>query len=211
MRNFVKNYVRHCLVCAVKKTRTGPLQGFVTPAEKVMEPFHTLHADCLGPLPTTVEGFKHVLVVVDAFTKYCVLLPMKSVTTAEAKEKLETIIGLFGTPKRLITDAATAFKNTTFPKYLETWNIEYHFVTPDVHRGNGQVERYMRTIRNLMRIETRVKSEWSSGLWKLQLALNSTVQNTTKMTPLQLLMGIKSSTPFDKCHIKGLVARFGTD
>jgi hypothetical protein len=25
MRNFVKNYVKHCLPCAVKKTRTGPL------------------------------------------------------------------------------------------------------------------------------------------------------------------------------------------
>lgn len=71
MRNFVKNYCKHCLVCAIKKTRTGPLQGYIQALPKPNEPLHTIHADCLGSLAVTTEGFKHVLVFVDAFTKYC--------------------------------------------------------------------------------------------------------------------------------------------
>lgn len=59
MRQFFKCYVKHCLICAVQKTRTGPLQGFINNAvEKPEEPFHTLHMDSMGPLPTSTDGFK---------------------------------------------------------------------------------------------------------------------------------------------------------
>lgn len=84
------------------------------------------------------------------------------------------------------------------------WGVDYHFVTPDVHRENGQVERYMRTIMNLIRIETTVQSEWSKHLWKIQLVLNTTVQKTIGMTPLQALVGIKASTPLVQALIKHL-------
>ncbi|CAH2008164.1 unnamed protein product [Acanthoscelides obtectus] len=96
-------------------------QGFIRSVRIPKEPFHTLYMDCLGPLPASTDGYKHALVVVDAFTKYCILTPMKSVTTAEAREKLHNVLVLFGTPKRIIMDAATSFKNTTFPKYLDRW------------------------------------------------------------------------------------------
>lgn len=112
MRNFIKNYVKHCVVCVVKKTRTGPLQGYINPVEKPKEPFHTLHMDCLGPLPMSTDGYKHILVIVDAFTKYCILTPMKSVTTAEVREKIQSVLALFGTPRKIIMDSATCFKNT---------------------------------------------------------------------------------------------------
>ena len=178
-----------------KKTITGPLQGLINPVEKPKQPFETLHMDCLGPLPISNDGFKHILVIVDAFTKYCILTPMKTVTTAETKDKIQHVLSLFGTPKKIIMDSSTSFKNTSFPKYLKEWQIEYHFTTPDIHRGNGQVERYMRTIRNLLRIETKIKSEWPSGLWKIQLVLNTTIQKSIGETPLQLLLGIRSATP----------------
>ena len=71
MRNFVAKYMKYCLLCAVKKTRSGPLQGFLQPFPKPDEPLHTVHADCLGPLTTSCNGYKHVLVLVDAFTKFC--------------------------------------------------------------------------------------------------------------------------------------------
>ncbi|BES94514.1 Hypothetical Protein NTJ_07326 [Nesidiocoris tenuis] len=207
MRHFVNKYVKNCLVCAVHKTRTGPLQGYVLPVEKPDHPFHTLHADCLGPLPATSDGFKYLLVVVDSFSKYCILEPLRSVTIIETEKTFLKIIGLFGTPKLLVTDPGSNFKNTSFPRLLESLKIEHHLVTTDLHRGNGQVERYMRTVMNMLRVETQVKSEWSSGIWKVQLVLNSTIQKSTGLTPLQLLIGVNSSTPLIQAVIKDL----GTD
>ncbi|CAH1968897.1 unnamed protein product [Acanthoscelides obtectus] len=71
---------------------TAGNQGFILPVDIPKEPFHTLHMDCLGPLPASTDGYKHVLVVVDS--KYCILTPMKSVTTAEAREKLQNVLAL---------------------------------------------------------------------------------------------------------------------
>lgn len=62
---------------------------------------------------------------------------MKTVTTAEIREKFQNVLYFFVTPKRIIMDVNTSFKNETFPKYLEEWKIEHHYVTTDVHRENG--------------------------------------------------------------------------
>jgi reverse transcriptase-like protein/integrase-like protein/aspartyl protease len=207
LRHFVSNYIKHCLVCAVKKTRTGRLQGFISNVQKPSEPMHVLHADCLGPLPVTVEGYKHVLVLIDAFTKYCMLQPLKTVKTDETKLAFQLFISLFGTPQQITMDAGSNFKNLSMPEYLDSLGITYHYTTPDVHRSNGQVERYMRTIMNLIRIETSIKSEWSSGLWKIQLVLNSTVHKTTRISPLKALIGIDGATPL----IQNLLKNLSTD
>ena len=104
MRNFVKNYIGHCLICAVKKTRSGLLQGFITNVEKPPEPMFS-HTDCLGPLENSSDQYRHVLVLIDAFTKYCVLLPLKSAKADETKLAFQHFISIFGTPKQLIMDA----------------------------------------------------------------------------------------------------------
>jgi hypothetical protein len=91
LRQFVHKYVKHCLACAVKKTRTGPLQGFIRSPEKPTVPLHVVHIDCLGPLSVSSQKYKYVLVVVDAFTKYCHLIPLKSVTAYETQQALQTL------------------------------------------------------------------------------------------------------------------------
>jgi len=53
-------------------------------------------------------------------------------------------------------DAGLNFKNTSLPKCFNLWNIGYYYVTPDVHRGNRQVDRCMRTIMNMIKIVTKV-------------------------------------------------------
>ncbi len=207
LRRFVQNYVKHCLVCAVKKTRTGPLQGFVRVPEKPSTPFHIVHVDCLGPLPVSSQKFKYVLVMIDAFTKYCHLTPLKSVTAAETQQAFQTFIGSFGTPRVIVSDSGTNFHNLSLCRFLDELCIEYHFITPDVHRANGQVERYMRTLMNLIRIETRVRSEWPNVLWKIQLVLNTTVQKSTNTTPMRALMGLETTTPL----IQAVVNNLGQD
>lgn len=113
---------------------------------------NVIHADCLGPLPITENGFKHMLVMVDAFTKYCVLLPLKTVQTDETKIAFQMFVSLFGAPNQIIMDEGKNFKNLKTPEYLDALGISFHYSTPDIRRLNGQVERCMRTIMNLLRI-----------------------------------------------------------
>ena len=52
----------------------------------------------------------------------------------------------------------------------------------------------MQTIMNLIRVETKVKSEWSSTLWKIKLVLNITIEKATGTMPLRLVISIDGAT-----------------
>lgn len=55
-----------------------------------------------------------------------------------------------------------------------------------------------------MRVETKVNSEWSSHLWKIQLDLNTTVQKATGTTQLRARIGIDVARPLIQSHIKNI-------
>lgn len=195
LRKFVRKYLQHCIGCLTLKRSYVAPRGMLHPIPKVLKPFHTIHVDYLGPLPVTKDKKQYILVIVDAYSKFTLLYPLVSTSGAEFRESFKNFISLFGTPTRLIADSGPAFVDAITKQMLRTWQIELHIITPHVHRANGQVERYMRTIANMLRVETKIESEWTKRLWKIQLVLNSTMQRTTKTSPLQLLLDCDGTVP----------------
>ncbi|XP_028167300.1 uncharacterized protein LOC114357743 isoform X2 [Ostrinia furnacalis] len=105
-------------------------------------------------------------------------------------------ISLFGTPKRLVCDRSRMFDNREFLDWITGFGVEVHFITPEMHQENGQVERYCRTVLNMVRLEVNYnKNEWPKVLWKLQLVLNITKHKTTQCSALNLLVGSDNTTP----------------
>ncbi|CAF4891444.1 unnamed protein product [Pieris macdunnoughi] len=86
----------HCLTCiSNKRVPRAPLQP-ITSWTKPDVAFHTLHMDMLGPLQES-NGYKHVMVVVDAFSKYCLLyLNITRQKTTQASP-LNLLVGTEGT------------------------------------------------------------------------------------------------------------------
>ena len=76
--------------------------------------------------------------------------------------------------------------------------VTFHFLRYLVYqfeiRGNGQVERYVSTVLDLLRTEIIDKSEWTSAVVKVQKALDTSVQKTTGFSPLYLLTGQNDSS-----------------
>ncbi|GFW61070.1 transposon Tf2-6 polyprotein [Trichonephila clavipes] len=52
-------------------------------------PLSTYHVDFIGPLPSTNKSYQHIFTVVDAFTKFTWLYPVKIVSAESALEKLK--------------------------------------------------------------------------------------------------------------------------
>jgi hypothetical protein len=197
MAKFVKKYCDHCLKCITGKKHTGPKQGSLHPIDKIPDPFHTVHADCVGPFPVPPERFKYLLLI-DAFTKYLFLIPLKTLTGPETRDKLRFSVNIFQTTKRFICDQGTNFTNQCVRDLLSEMRIELHLIAKSVPRGNGQVERYVSTVLDLLRTEIEskpVKSEWTSVIPKLQFTLNNTVQKSTGFSPLYLVTGQEISSP----------------
>lgn len=195
LRAFTSKYISHCLTCiAHKRVPRAPLQP-ITSWPKPDVPFDTLHVDALGPLPLS-RGFKHVLIVIDSFTKYCLLTPIGRQDVQQLKLVIRNVIALFGTPKTVICDRGRMFESREFVSFMNQMGCQLHHITPEMHHANGQVERYVRTLLNMLRIEVNHKgSEWADELWRLQLVLNITKQKTTQYSPLNLLTGIENATP----------------
>ncbi|GFY73688.1 transposon Tf2-6 polyprotein [Trichonephila inaurata madagascariensis] len=121
--------------------KTGKKEGFLNPISKVNIPLSTYHVDFIGPLPSTNKSYQHVLTVVDAFTKFTWLYPVKTVSAENALEKLKLQQKTFGNPVRIITDRGSAFTSKLFNDYCTEENIQHLQIATGIPRGNGQVER----------------------------------------------------------------------
>lgn len=95
MKKFVQKYCKSCLQCAHNKLPSGPKEGFLHPIEKINKPFDTLHADHCGPFPMSKKKNQYVLAIIDSFTKYIYIKPVrdcKSKTSIQVFKELFFIV-----------------------------------------------------------------------------------------------------------------------
>lgn len=102
-----------------------PFGGVGKDHEKIPKPFHTLHIDQLGPLPSLKSKRKHLLVVVDAFTKFVKLYAVNGTTTKEPCYAVAKYFDAYSRPKQIICDQGTCFTSAEFARYVEKSDIAH--------------------------------------------------------------------------------------
>ncbi|GBN11164.1 Pro-Pol polyprotein, partial [Araneus ventricosus] len=161
--------------------------------------------DFIGHLPSTNKKYQHILTIVDAFTKFTWLYPVKSTSAEDALDKLKVQQKTFGNPKRIITDRGSAFTSKAFGDYCTNENIQNFQITTGVPRGNGQVERIHRTlIPVLTKLSIADSTKWFKFVDPLQRILNSTFNRSTKWSPFELLIGVTMRNKED-LHLRDLL------
>jgi transposase InsO family protein len=191
MRRFIKKYIKNCLDCLFFKSPAGKLPGELHPIPKVPRPFHTVHVDHLGPFVKTKKGNTYVFVAIDAFTKFILLYAVRNTKTNLVTKSLQNLIHTFGVPHRIISDQGTAFTSKTFTQFCREKGINKHLLNATgMPRGNGQVERYNRTIIDSpATMGAGVDDDrWDENIINIQLGLNGTVNKSIGVTPSQALM-----------------------
>lgn len=197
MRRFVKKYVSACLKCAHHKLPSGVGPGELHPIPKASIPFHTIHADHLGPFIRTKRGNTYILVIVDAFTKFVDITAVRNTKSATSIRVFREHFSYFGVPTRLITDQGTSFTSGKFKAFTQSCGIKHVLNAVATPRANGQVERYNRTILAALGAMNHDKPNglWDEHLPNIQLGINTTVHATTKKTPAELLFGRNLTNP----------------
>lgn len=186
----VRKYVANCRSCLKGKTHTGKRNGLCQQQEKPMERMDTWHIDHAGPLVRS-NGKTQILVVIDAYTKF---VRFVAIAKKDAKCTIIALKGIFeeiGKPRRIIADRGLAFLSSHFKNFLIAEQVELHLIATGLPRGNGQVERVMRTLFNMLRATLNEKNEakWSQILPKIEQDYNSSVNKTTGATPNELMWG----------------------
>lgn len=156
-------------------------------------PFDTIHIDHFGPLPATVKSVrKHLLIVIDGFTKFVKLYPVKSTSTKEVMASLEKYYQNYSRPNRIVSDRATCFRSFEFHEHTLKNNIEHIEISVRSAQANGQVERVNRVLKTMLSKITDPIShnDWTKMVCQVEYALNNSTHSTTKKTPSQLLFGV---------------------
>lgn len=193
MKAKVENFIRNCVRCIVNAAPPRAGQANLHSIPKVSVPFDTLHVDHFGPLPSLKSKRKHVLVIVDAFTKMVRLYPVNSTSSREVCASLDKYFSYYSRPRRIITDRGTAFTSNEFTEYPKKHNVSHVKVAVASPQANGQVERVNRVLKStLAKITDPIDhADWSNKLSQVEYALNNTVQKSIKQTPSKLLFGIE--------------------
>lgn len=192
MKDKIKSVLENCIECILISHKKGKSEGFLHAIDKGDIPLSTYHIDHLGPLTSTNKNYKYILTVVDGFTKFTWIYPTKTLSTDEVIDKLKIQQQTFGSPQRIISDRSTSFTSNTFKEFCETEGILHHIITTGQPRGNGQVERvYQIIIDALSKLSADDPTKWYKHISNIQRCLNGSFQRSIKMSPFELLTGVK--------------------
>lgn len=112
------------------------------------------------------QDFKVGMICIDVFTKYAVVVALKSKNEGDvAAGILECINRMFKKPKLIYTDDEKSFSTTAIQKYFIDNKIS-HYITKH-HAAFG--ERFIRTFKNMLykRIDNDIKAEvYINPQWK---------------------------------------------
>lgn len=103
MRDKIRTYIQNCIKCISFSKPSGKVEGFIYGIPKGNVPFEVIHVDHFGQVSRTDTVKKHVLVIVDAFTKYVRLYAVKSITTSETIRCLRDFFRIYSRPKTLVS------------------------------------------------------------------------------------------------------------
>jgi hypothetical protein len=134
----IQAHINSCTQCQVGKKSTAK-PTLLQPLPTVDQSNQQIHIDLFGPLKTSGQGNKMVLVMKDAFTKYAeaIAIPDKQAETVTMEIFVHWICR-FGSPIQIHSDNGTEFVNKLNKELFKVLDIKHSTTTPGHPQCNAQ-------------------------------------------------------------------------
>eukprot|EP01133_Synstelium_polycarpum_P019466 gene19466-23309_t len=205
MKSDVKRYIKACTPCARGTDHTGKSKGKSQPLQLPVRCFESISMDFvhLQRAFHKEDYFDQIWVIVDRLSKFVRLIPVKKTATAQdlAELFMKEIFTMHGMPSEIISDSDSKFTSAFWKELMDLLHTKIRASTADNQQANGQVERYVRTISNMLRklaLDDElndIDSNWITHIDTVEFCLNNTKQGSTQMTPFMIYTGQNPITP----------------
>jgi len=199
-----EDLVRICNGCQRYSSKTHtPASGLKT--IPITWPFAVWGLDMVGPFKPARGNMTHILVMVDKFTKWIEVKPIKSCDGRTAVSFLKDIILRYGYPHSIITDNGTNFAVGAFARFCEEKRIRLDLASVAHPASNGQVERANGLVLSGIKPRLLEPLERTPGCWLDELpavlwSLRTTPNRSTGYTPFFMVYGAEAVLPTDIEH-----------
>lgn len=150
MRKEIYETVAKCLECALFNNKATNSNKHYFPL-LIGEAMERIGIDTVGPLSTTLNGNRYILVGIDYLTKYIFLKATKTKTADEIANFIyEDIILIHGCPSIILTDNGREYKNELVNNSCKKFEINKRYSTPYKPSTNGLVKRTNKTIISML-------------------------------------------------------------
>ena len=192
MKTDVKHFIQQCPCCQKMNVIKPKIisRKFITSSTTPME---RIAIDYIESLPPDGDGNDMIIVIIDCFTRFINLYPVKSTTAEACVKSLMKWVGTFGIPSIIQTDRGTQFSSNLMRDFVSIWGMDHKMTIADSKEENGIVERanreVFRHLKNILFEKNVVSHGWAQYVPLVQRIMNSCKHDSTGVTPAQLLFG----------------------
>jgi hypothetical protein len=190
----VATWCRDCQSCQQGKVTSQPLSppGLIAnPSQR----FSHLHIDLVGPLPTSKDGFTHLLTVVDRSTRWAEAIPLRSTSAASCGDALVSgWVARFGVPEQVTSDRGRQFCSSVWDALSRQLGMKMRFTTAYHPQSNGLVERFHRRLKEALRARL-AGADWPQHLPWVLLGLRAAPREDSCISAAKLVNGCPLSLP----------------
>ena len=194
----IRSWCRSCSTCCARRAparkHRAALRQYL-----VAGPMERMAMDVLGPFPESNQGNKVVLIVADYFTKWMEAFPLPNQEAETVAKKLvEEVVCRFGVPGQLHSDQGRNFESKVMAEMCRLLGIKKTRTTPLNPKSDGLVERFNRTILDVMAKflqPHKNQRDWDGILPFAMMAYRCTIQESTGESPNMLMFGREINAP----------------
>ena len=136
----IKETYHQCQICAkfARSQQKEMLQSVETPQTR----WEQLGLDIFSLKRT------HYLLTVDYFSQFPIVRKLQSLHLLNVIKILKEIFMTVGIPRCIVSDGGTQFTSQEFKDFTRDWHIDHRITSPTNAQSNGQVERFVQTVKN---------------------------------------------------------------
>jgi transposase InsO family protein len=126
---------------------------------------------------------EYLLIITDDYSRYPVVETVKSTSANTVIPRVDKVFSEFGIPDVVKTDNGPPFNSREFQSFAQTLGFKHQKITPRWPRANGEVERFVRTIKKVVKTATVEHKNWKQEIASFPQKLQSNSSHDDKNSP----------------------------